>query len=78
LAFSIGGIHILKEWIFKVGGKRWKLAYKSAPTTLKMKKKNTPGLRFIFFGSGSAGRISAAIKKLRRICLPSGVSADSG
>ena len=37
LAFSQGGIPILKECIFKVGRKPWKLAYKGVPTTLKIK-----------------------------------------
>ena len=47
-AFSKGVIPILQEWIFRVGRKPWKLAYKDVLTTVKMKKENNPGLVFYF------------------------------
>ena len=47
-AFSKGGIPILQEWIFKVGRKPWKLAYKGVRPTLKMNPVNNPGLVFLF------------------------------
>ena len=48
-AFSKGGIPILQEWIFKVGRKPWKLAYKGVRPYLKMNPVNNPGLVFLFF-----------------------------